>query len=206
MDEIPFSAMVHFSDQDINNFDEKNFDRVMTGIRNNFPELLLNINLTNREKRQAINKFGFPRVRGVALRDAPIAGIPSGYNKYLTRYLSKIMVALFYREQKRIMPAAHLIWVTWNFVTNGAGNEAKEKWISMTPELTVGSRTNLDFGNRFGYRCNKKSTDPDLIAVYGQFGLGLQFYGIVIEPESVSGIEKPEDFKTFATILDEKLL
>ncbi|HKC02379.1 MAG TPA: hypothetical protein VKC17_03650, partial [Sphingomicrobium sp.] len=44
---------------------------------------------------------------------------------------------------------------------------------------------NLDFGDRFGYRCNKKA-DPDLFAAIAQFGRGMTITMSVVNPDSRS--------------------
>ena len=59
----------------------------------------------------------------------------------------------------------------------------------MSPFVTVGSRTNLNFGDRFGYRYDQ-AEENDLFTAIAQFGQGLLIVMMVADGESANELDE----------------
>jgi hypothetical protein len=190
-DELVLGFFVRLIDPDEQNYREEQSKKALSGLRNNLPDLMPYFDLSASEKRRAYRDFDAERPFGVPSSDLPVAGIPEQVHEYVHRYAGKLACALFYREMGRPAPLDYYVWTGWSQGANRAQMAAWRTFVEMTPLITRGGRTNLDFGDRFGYRCNKK-TDPDLFAAIAQFGGGMAIAMSVVNPAARSRLDRHE--------------
>lgn len=181
LDELAFALYVRMADPDDATFSQRDLERLLTGVGNNLPHLLPKIDLTSRQKRASLRELGLEKPRGVFAADLPFAAIPAAVHRHIERYARKIACALFYREMGRPAGATHEVWAIWGQGADRTRMDAWSEFRRITPMVVLGQRRNFDFGDRFGYRCNK--TEPpqsDVFAVIAQFGAGLAILAAIV--------------------------
>jgi hypothetical protein len=184
-DELALGFFVRLIDPDDESYRQGQSTSALVGLRNNLPHLMPIFDLPASEKRRAYRDYGIPRPAGMLSCDFPVVGVPAEAHEPLLRYARKMACALFYREMRKTAPADYFVWTTWSQGENRAHMEAWRGFVEMTPLITRGGRPNIDFRDRFGYRCNKKA-DPDLFSAVVQFGRGLAFAMVVVNPDARS--------------------
>jgi hypothetical protein len=192
-DEIAFAFYCRMVDFNEANHDADELAGSVLGIQNNLKDVLPNPFMSANQKRAALRAMGLRKPEGMFLSDVPIIKFDKKLHEYILRYGRKIVCALFYREKGRPVPANYYVWAGWNQIANPTAEEALKAWIDMTPLVTIGARRNLDFGDRFGYRCNK-ADNPDVFAALCQFGQGLTISGVVVNPASLQEMNRSEEF------------
>lgn len=188
LDELALGFFVRLVDPDDSAYRQDQSANALKGLRNNLPGLMPKFNLTNSEKRQGFRDYDIARPVGVLMSDVPMVGVPDEAHEAILRYARKLAAALFYREIGKPGPLDYFVWATWSQGANVAHMKAWRGFVEMTPLINRAGRTNLDFGNRFGYRCNKKA-NPDLFAAIAQFGEGLALAMVVVNPASRSRLD-----------------
>lgn len=185
LDELVLGFFVRLIDPDEANYRKSESAKALRGLINNLPHLVPSFELPGSVKRQAYRDLDVEKPRGVFASELPVVGVPEEVHQHLLRYARKIACALFYREMGRSASLDYSVWATWSQGQNRAHMMAWRKFVEMTPLITKGGRTNLKFGDKFAYRCNKKP-GPDLFAAIAQFGRGLAIAMIVVNAESRS--------------------
>jgi hypothetical protein len=189
LDELAFGFYVRTFDINDNNYRPSELRKSLMGLKNNLPHLIPNFALDGRDKRRSLRAMGLAKPTHILASELPLVGVPMATHDYLQRYARKIACTLYYREQGRIAAPDHQIWTMWNQATNKVAMQAFKAFINMTPLVTKGWRPNLEFGDRFTYRCNK-ADDPDIFAAIAQFGGGIVVPMIVV---SAASREKLDD-------------
>ncbi|MES1985632.1 MAG: hypothetical protein V4461_11820 [Pseudomonadota bacterium] len=191
-DDMAFAFYVRLLDRNPENFDDAEIDRMMAGLRNNLPHLFPDGHLTNREKRKVLRQMGLEKPQGLALSQVPAVKFDSIVHSHIDRYTRKIALALYYREQGVSARRDHMMLASWGqsasptFVASMAG------FVNMTPIVTVGARSNLNFGDQFSYRCNKR-LQPDVFAMIAQFGAGIIINCLIVEPDFHAKLDEKSD-------------
>ena len=188
IDEMAVAFFVRLVDPDEASYREDQTSKALLGIKNNAPEVIPHFNLPGAAKRRFYREFDIQRPVGVFSSDLPVVGVPEEAHEPLLRYARKLACALFYREMGRPAPPDYCVWTSWYQGANRAHMLGLRKFVEMTPLVTKGERPNLEFGNRFGYRCNKTNT-PDLFAALAQFGEGLTMAMVIVNPDSRDRLE-----------------
>ncbi|RYI32891.1 MAG: hypothetical protein EON48_03955 [Acetobacteraceae bacterium] len=178
-----------------NNYNQAEVKKAIAGMRNNLGHLLPDPYIDGIKKRRKLEELGMRKPMGMTNDDIPMAAMPPGLNIPIRRYSMKIVSALFYREQGRPVPLNYMTVLKWGQLGIPGNKDMLDTFVQMTPILFRGSRPNLDFGDRFGYRCNK-ADDPDVFAAIVQFGKGLFIGALVVPPEFAAQTVKAEMWKT----------
>ncbi len=182
--------MVIANDMNDKNFDPKALDRLAVGMRNNLPHLLPLREIETAETR--LTKMGLVLPRPQFLDEPKMVEFSPEFHIHINRYLAKMMCALFYREQGRPVPHDFLIWTHWGQMADEQSRNLSESMKKITPMITIGKRSNLDFGDRFSYRANYVDReDISMMAVVGEFGQGVVFFSIVADPENGKKVAAP---------------
>ena len=192
LDEIAFSFIVRMSDQNTKNYDGPESQRAINGMANNHPNLLPNPYLSGPEKRRNLARLGMRKPYGMANDDIPMVLLPREIDVPIRRYTTKIVAALYYREKRRALPLDHWAHVRWGQGSQPSGQAMLEGFLRITPLAVQGSRTNMNIGDRFGYRYNKYD-DPDVFAVIAQFGMGLIIAALVAPQSFAEQTDIPSD-------------
>lgn len=179
---MAFAFYVRLLDRNPANFEDAEVDRMVSGLRNNLPHLFPNGRLTNRDKRRVLHQMGLEKPRGLALSQVPVVQFESVVNNHIDRYTRKIGLALYYREQGVPASRDHMMLASWGQSASPSFVNSMAGFVNMTPIVTVGARSNLDFGDQFTYRCNKR-LEPDVFAMIAQFGAGIIINCLIVEPE-----------------------
>lgn len=184
-DELAFAFYVRMMDRHPNNYDRAEASKAISGLANNLPHLLPNPYISGIEKRRKLNELGLRKPLGMENADIPIVTFHPAVSEHLERYGLKIACALFYREKLRPVPQEYRAITTWGQIGVAGAHEILSRFVEMTPFLYRGARPNLDFGDRFGYRCNK-ADEPDVFAAISQFGQGLFIASLIVAPSFVA--------------------
>lgn len=171
-DEIAFSFMVRVVDFNRDNYDQVEIQKAIAGMANNLGHLLPNPYLDGVQKRRKLTELGLRKPMDMTNEDIPMVAMPAALNVPIRRYSMKIVSALFYREKGRALPLDYVTVLKWGQLGLPSDRAMLKTFVQITPLLVRGARPNLNFGDRFGYRCNK-AEDPDVFAAAIQFGKGL---------------------------------
>jgi hypothetical protein len=189
LDELAFGMFVRITDPSPNNYRREETQRAVQGIRNNLPHLMPNAGLTRRDKRNALKAKGLAVSPGKTIADVPMVSVPATINENVERYARKLVAALYYREKSKPLGLDFEIYVAWTTATDKNSMTAFLEMANMSPFVTVGKRTNLQFGDRFGYRYSK-ADDNDLFMAVAQFGQGLVLAMLVADGESAKKMDE----------------
>lgn len=181
-DDMAFAFYVRLLDRNSANFDDVEVDRMIIGLRNNLPHLFPDGHLTNREKRKVLREMGLEKPSGLALSRVPAVQFDSAVHRYIDRYTRKIGLALYYREQGVPAKRDHMMLASWGQSASPTFLASMAGFVAMTPIVTIGTRSNLKFGDQFTYRCNKR-LQPDMFAMIARFGAGIIINCLIVEPE-----------------------
>lgn len=189
LDEMAFGMFVRISDPIPENYRSDEVLKSVAGIRNNLPHLMPFTGLTARDKRAALRDKGLVIPPGTTIAEAPLVGIPAAIDEHVRRYARKLAAALYYKEKGKPVGPDFVFWTEWGTATDRRRMENLQEIIRMSPFSRIGTRTNLNFGNRFGYRYDK-AHDNDLFTAIAKFGGGLILVMLVADGESAKEIEE----------------
>lgn len=181
---MAFGLYVRMMDHEDEYFVGPEIEKAIYGLRNNRPEALPDPSLTGREKRSRWVAMGLIKPLDTLASDLPLFRIPGAATASIERYGRKIVTAIYYRETGRIASADHGTFAHWGQAMDPNFIKSADRLIQMTPLLTIGSRSNVDIGKQFGYRCNK-ADNPDILIAFIFFGRGLCLQAGVANPDLV---------------------
>lgn len=196
-DEQIFSFVVQMVDRNSTNYDSEKARRAISGIRNNFPDLMPEMIDDPRAKFDALRHLGHPTPVLSPAEKIPIVALPEGVGPYLQRAVTKIAMAIYYRERGQIVPLSHYAFSLWSFSSDLNAMENIAEVAQMARFSTQGWRSNLDFGDQFGYRWHTSvdADEHDLFMVVGQFGLGLVFVVLLVDQDGAQEVVDEEWFQ-----------
>lgn len=201
LDELAFGMFVRINDPSNGNYRREELLRSFSGIQNNLPHLMPFTGLSRTAKRQALREKGIEKPPNVLVDDLPLVGIPAEIDAYVHRYARKIAAALYYREKGRPIGQDFLIWTHWAQAVDQTQMKGLLEVAKMSPFLTIGRRSNLDFGDRFGYRCDKSDLN-DLFTAVAQFGQGLILTMLVADGKSATELVGEEGWVRASAMFD----
>jgi hypothetical protein len=188
LDELAFGFFARMLDRNPDNYDDSGTDKLITGLANNLRDILPNPYLNARQVRSGLKNLGLIKPSSISTSEIPMVEIPLQAHTHIIRYARKIAIALYYREQKRIADASYRVWVHWEQSTVPTSHDIHRKFAEMTPEIVHGTRSNLNFGDRFRYRCNK-ADEPDIMATMAGFGQGITIFTIITDRKNSDAID-----------------
>jgi hypothetical protein len=162
---------VRFNDPSTENYNREEIIKAFKGVQNNLPHLLP-FSLSGRDKRAGLKAKGLTKPASMLLKDISMVGIPAAIGPYIDRYCSKLGAALYYREKGKPVGPDFALWTHWAQAVDQIQMPGLLEVARMSPFQTIGGRMNLNFGDRFGYRCDK-ADENDLFMAVAQFGQGL---------------------------------
>lgn len=189
LDEMAFGMFVRINDPSPDNYRSHEVRKSVEGIRNNLPHLIPFTGLSTRERRNALRAKGLTLPPGMTVADVPLVGIPAAIDEHLHRYARKIGAALYYREKGKPIRPDFVIWTNWGAATDKRQMKGFLVVAGMSPFATIGTRRNLNFGNRFGYRYDM-ADENDLFSAVAQFGDGLVIVMLIADGESAKEIDE----------------
>jgi hypothetical protein len=189
LDELAFGMFVRLSDPSDENYRSAEVQKIVQGIRNNLPHLSPIVGLSTIDRRRALRAKGLTVPPGKTVAEIPMVGFPPAIDAYIHRYARKLAAALYYKEKGNPIGLDFVIWTGWTAATDKRQMEGYLQVAAMSPFRTVGTRINLNFGDRFGYKCDK-ADDNDLFTAVAQFGQGLVIAMLVADGESAIEIDE----------------
>lgn len=201
LDELAFAMFVRVNDPSNDNYRRDEIRKSYSGIKNNLPHLLPFTGLSKSAKRRALRDKGLKKPPNVLIDDVPLVGVPAAIDEYIHRYARKMAAALYYREKGKPIGRDFVIWSHWAQAVDKRQMEGLMKVAKMSPFMTVGGRSNLNFGDRFGYRYDM-SDENDLFTAVAQFGQGLVVTMLVADGESAKELEGEEGWVRASTMFD----
>ena len=206
LDEIAFSFFVKMIDHTHDNFEGSEAERTISGMANNLPHLLPIPSRDGRRNRDSLNRMGLQKPRGRVFSELPMAAIPHSAHEPIKRYARKIACALHYREKGRPASATHQMVANRGQLLDRPFMESVEGFLTM-PNLQVGNRRNVNFGNQFAYRYIG-ADDPDVFGVIAQFGTGMVIASMVVEQSVAERLLRdgkeigfPEDHEPWISVM-----
>jgi hypothetical protein len=131
--------------------DRSEFSKMLMGVRNNYPEVLVHSKMTANEKRAAFKKFELPPPNS-AFSEAPMLKITKLARNSITRFVFKLACALHYRHTGRILPAPGKIAFHYDTNVSLFANGISDDVLKCVPTLQVTQRCNSSLGDQFTYR------------------------------------------------------
>lgn len=181
--EQAFAFYVRTFDHNEDAYDEAEFQKMIIGVRNNYPDLLPNIELSANEIRRALRSRGVEVPLGEFLHDQGVALVPKSLAGIITRFGDKLAKALYFREVGAPMPADHATYIAWFDFKNAGAKHAAEHLSALLRNLTIGARQNIDIGQQFLYRSGARA-DGTLWSFTAQFSQSLFIVGAVTPPSA----------------------
>jgi hypothetical protein len=176
-----FGFYVRCLDQDGSTYRQDEFQRLISGMRNNYPEALPNADLTANQVRRGLRHRGDVLPQGMLLSDVPLVGVPTSFDGYASTSAAKLTRALYYREMGVIAPASHFVMTRWFDFASPKAPEAIAAFAAIFPRLTVGRRTNTDIGLQFLYRWDQ-GADGEVFGFIAQFSRAILILGVAASP------------------------
>jgi hypothetical protein len=164
------------ADHDDDNHDSSDLDRLVSGVRNNSPELLPDINISANQKRQILRERGEAIERGELIADAPIVLYPAPVNEHFEIFGRKLTCALYYKLIGRPLPAGHFITTAKFTYTDKGRDEAIERFRNLLPATVITGRSNTNIRDQFAYIWGQKD-EGDVFAFLAQFGRSYFIFG-----------------------------
>jgi hypothetical protein len=172
-----FGFYVRCLDQDASTYRQDEFQRLISGMKNNYPSALPNAGLTANQVRRGLRHRGDVVSKGMLLSDIPMVAVPAEFDGYASTSAAKLTRALYYREIGSIIPASHLVMTRWFDFAAPKAPEAIAAFAAIFSSLTVGRRTNTDIGLQFLYRWGA-SADGDVFGFIAQFSRAIFILGV----------------------------
>ncbi|MFN7535426.1 MAG: hypothetical protein ACK5QD_10855 [Brevundimonas sp.] len=167
-----FALYVRLFDRTEENYDERHTEKLIRGVRNNYPDLMPDANLTATEKRRVLRNFGWERARGAFLDEVPMVGIPDLVAQHMAMNARKLLAALFYRHTGNALNEESGVVSGWSQQGLPGVDEAHNVLAGGMPQLVIGARVNTTIGDQFSYRWGRN--DPESLFGYAaEFGSGL---------------------------------
>jgi hypothetical protein len=202
LDEQAFAFMCHLSDRNPDNYDKKQTSKLIDGIRNNQPHLIPKMLQSANEKRRALKQLGQLRPSGWPLERVPMAQISRDFDPILKRVTAKIALALYYRHKGKAAPHSHGLSCYCTQATNRIKMAGFEKVAKEFSFVERGWRSNLNFGDRFGYIWNEEENgEPDMFGMIAQFGQGMVICAMFLEGSTLTKEVNEEKWLTVSDIL-----
>ena len=192
-----FAFFCRMSDTDNMNYDRATSKRLISGIKNNMPNLLPDTRISANVKKRTLSEFGMPRPIGRAVSELPMAAFPTEIDPILRCVATKLGLALYYHHKGTIAPINYL---TMGFWAQQMHRYTMSRWAKVAEDLTgveIGARRNINFGNRFGYRwAVEEDGHGDIFIAISHFGKGLVTCSIVCDPRIFKEGEWPPEWLT----------
>ncbi len=160
----------------------KQFAKLVNGVRNNNPELLPKMELRANLARQHFKDKGLKLAPGEAYGDKPIATLPEGNRAAFELFARRLTCALFYKELGHPLPLDFYIAVTWLPWSEGASTAAIETATNLFPSVTMTNRRNTDIGDQFSYRWGFHP-DGNIFGFVAKFSESYYVFGAAAAPE-----------------------
>lgn len=87
----------------------RQWQKLLEGVRNNQPQHLPTVDLSANDKRKILVDLGIDKEPGSAFADVPLVAIPVGVRATIERWLRKMLLAIYYREQGAIFAPSGLV-------------------------------------------------------------------------------------------------
>jgi hypothetical protein len=188
LDELAFAMFVRVNDPSNDNYDSNEMRKLYAGVKNNLPHVLPFADISRRTKRRALRSKGLQKPAHVLIEDVPMVGIPAEIDEYVHRYARKLAAALYYREKAKPVGREFVVWTHWATATDRLQMQTVLEVARMSSFKTIASRSNLSFGNRFAYVCDKADHNELFMAV-AQFGKGLVLTMLIVDEISARELD-----------------
>lgn len=193
LDEMAFAMFVRGNDPSDENYRKDEVLSAYRGLKNNLPHLAPFFGISRQDKRRTLREKGLKKPLNMSIDDIPMIGFPLEIDAHLHRYARKIAAALYYREKGKPIGLDFMLWTHWAQATDRKQMNRVLQVANMSPFTTIGSRSNLKFGDRFAYKFDK-SDENDLFTAVAQFGKGLVLVMMVADAESAIELEEEGDW------------
>lgn len=201
LDEQAFGTLVGFLDPSKANYDSAEVRKGLKGLQNNMPELVPSVGLTTNQKRRALRDMGLSKPPNLPWSDVHLIALPKAIDPPLHRCARKLAAALYYREKGKPIGRDFLLWTDWAQASDRARMKAVMEVASQSPFQTIGSRPNIQFGDRFGYRFDL-ADDNDLFTAVAQFGQGLVLVMLIADGSAAEELEEDGDWVRASAMFD----
>lgn len=160
---------------------KKKFDRLHQGIRNNYPDALLDLQMTKPIYPSLLIYTPTPIMFDVTLTPA--------IQDALTMTGAKLIHALYLKETGKILSASHKAFAGIYQPQREGFQGLTAYFESVLPNSVIGNRSNIkNYGERFMYMSGYNSVE-DFFVYAAQFGHGLIVWGVAYG----EGIEPPKE-------------
>lgn len=163
------------------NYREADLARLLSGLKNNHPDLMPRVHLPAIEKRKMLRHVGHQIEPKTFLDDVPIMAMPKGIDRHVQFFARKLTAAVFYKLHGFPVTPEHRWMCRWFPSYDNALDDLLEEFKEMWNHLIVGSRSNIDFGDQFSVIAATSKND-DVISFIAQFGTSLCFWCGVGKP------------------------
>jgi hypothetical protein len=164
-------------------YSEPEMMKLISAVRNNYPELFPKVGLSANDKRRALRARGDTLPPGALLHDIDIIEVPEGVIPMIHVFSGKLGKAIYYREKGAPLPRDYALYTRWFDFRHRHAAETVEKLKSILPNLTVGRRTNVDIGDQFSYLWGM-SDDSNLFGFVAQLSHAMYIVGAAVLDES----------------------
>ncbi len=203
LDEQVFALLCHLSDRNPENYDATQTSKLISGVRNNQPQLLPNPRLSANDKRRGLKQTGQRLPIGASLADVSMAFVPRQNDQIVKRVTAKIGQALYYRHKGKIVPLTHSLTCNWTQSSNLKQMAPFDQIAKDFVFFEKGKRANLNFGDRFQYVWNEEEDgEPDIFGMIAQFDKGMVICAMFLDGSASSEESDLSNMVTIQEILN----
>lgn len=178
-----FSLYAMLSDHDEANHSQEDLRRLTSGIANNYPKSLPNIDLPTRTKRIGLKKMGLRKPDGELYKDLPLAGVPIVFGEAAKIVARKLACAVFFTEFGRALPQGQQIVSSWHHSFDPRSHSFIAYFNDRMQAYRNPTRGTIkNYGNRFAYKF-AYNEDENFFGVAAQLGKGLFLWSLAARSE-----------------------
>lgn len=181
-----FALYARIFDRNDDNYDRPHIAKLIQGVRNNYPDMIPEVNLRANEKRRILRQWGWGRPGNDFLENVGLAALPKTAARHMEANTAKLLAALYYRHQQLALTREEGVFVGWSQQGLPGVDEAQATLFEGLPELVIGERVNTDIGDQFAYRWGINPSQQ-LFGFAAGFGAGLFLMAAAVPWERVAG-------------------
>lgn len=162
-----------FTDENMRTAD---IQRLVSGVKNNNPEVFPDLFPSANEKRKMLAHLGVARQAGEFLDEVPVIAVPIALGPHLEFFNRKLAAALFYQQTGQILTKAHVVMSHWFQSQDPSLSSVVDALSPAWSHKFLGQRPNLDFGDQLSIVVAAGAM-PQVFSYIVQFSTSLCFWG-----------------------------
>ncbi|GAA0296192.1 hypothetical protein GCM10009087_02420 [Sphingomonas oligophenolica] len=164
----------------------KQFEKLVTGVANNNPELMPKILKGPKAARHHFRAKGLWLSPGTTFAETTILELPAEMRAAFKLFARRLTCAIFYKEVGYPLPLDWIMAVAWSPWSEPATHKAADVSNNLFPEYVLTGRRNTNIGEQFRYRWGFHP-EGNLFGFAAQFSKAYLIFGCAVAPSLHKG-------------------